>query len=179
MTARRTGDRPARPENLTRTKIPGGEATWWKPEELPQWKEREISIASMQINKVKLRALQNAKAVIEDDKSIPTAEEISEGELAVLTEKEARALVGMTDIAIWVYLKGWTLTELVKDTNADGNEITVKVPVPLPETAEEVKFLPRNLYMALAENADIIITRTKVLNESFAPNGDDDSPTTD
>lgn len=177
MPAKRTGDKPG--QSMTRTKIPGGEASWWSPEELPTYKEREITIASMQINKAKLKALQSAKDVRLEDDTMPTMEEIALGELSVLTEAEARALVHMTDIAIWAYLKSWTLTEIVDDQTADGKPAKVRVPIPLPETPDQVPFLPKNIYNALMEHANIIIAKSKVLNESFAPNGDQESPTTD
>jgi hypothetical protein len=173
--------KPTKPTELpTRTKIPGGEATWWKPEELPTVKEREISILSMTINQVKMKALVSAREIKFDDGETVTAEQLQNAELAVLTQEEARALLRLTDVSIWAYLKSWTLTEIVKSTDAEGNEVATRRPIPLPETADDVVYLPKNIYKALEEHANQIVARSSAITESFGPTvQDDDSPTGD
>lgn len=160
-----------KPVDLTTSRIPGGIARWYTPMELPSRRSRLLAVYDITLMP-KLRRLMIAQAIIDEegnklvDDGIGT---LPEG----LTKEEAADIVEMNDAAAWAYLKSWSLKR-------DG------VPVPLPTDLDDLlDNFSRPMVDALTEHAGKIIAESVVANtvassvdRQFAPNGDEDSPST-
>jgi hypothetical protein len=141
----------------TITKIPGGQASWHRENEVPIWKDREISVIQIQLDRQRLNRM--IRAEVMDPETGDIIE--SDGTPLTLTEKEARLLFSLDEYAIWAYLKSWTLDR------------------PLPATVDEIMLLDRPLFDALSRHAQKLFAERNVSIESFSADGagDEDSPT--
>lgn len=132
--------------------IPGGQATFFSREELPPARERELQVLYAQLNPRKIKALQQAARILDEDGAITDESPILDGPDAVMNELEARLMFKAGDLAAWAYLESWTLR--ISDAVGGSSE-----PRPLPASAEEVLQLPRKLYDALTEHAAKFVAR--------------------
>lgn len=122
------------PENIYRTEIPGGIAVWWKPEELPPRRKRELDIAGTMYAPALQRALVNTGITDVTDMSDEQKIGLTAG--LSTTEQDTRQLFAMNELTAWAYLKSWTLTI--------GDSLR-----PLPQSPDEILDLERPLYDAL------------------------------
>ena len=154
-----------KPEDLTRSVIPGGTATWFKADELSPRRSREMDIYEVTLMP-KLRQLMVAQKIIGPDGET-LAEDNGLGGLPVgLSLDESRMLFDMNDTAAWAYLKSWSLKR-------NGQ------PAPLPETPADLLDLNAKLYQALIEHA-AKITKQRLVTPGFELSDeaveDDNSP---
>lgn len=158
---------PVKSEDLTRSVIPGGTATWYKDEELSPRRSREMDIYEVTLMP-KLRQLMVAQKIIGPDGET-LEEDNGLGGLPVgITLEESRQLFEMNDTAAWAYLKGWSLKR-----NGEA--------VPLPESPSALLDLNKKLYEALIQHAAKITKAriTKVDGFSVDSYEDEDSPSGD
>jgi hypothetical protein len=141
----------------TITSIPGGKATWYRENEVPIWKDREISVIQIQLDRQKLNRLVRAEVMDPETGDIIEAD----GTALQLSETEARLLFSLDEYTIWAYLKSWTLD------------------FPLPTTVDEIMHLDRPLFDALSKHASKLFAERNVSIDAFGPDGagDEESPT--
>jgi hypothetical protein len=110
------------------TAIPGGMAKWFKRNELSPRRERTLQVEIMPLNRL-LQAVRNENYEI--------------------TREEAQQLLTLNELAVYVFLKSWTL----KDEN--GN------PLPIPASIDEVLDIEdRALYDTLVSQAAKLLVDT-------------------
>lgn len=147
------GPKKANPASLYRIAVPGGSATFWKKEELPPRKSREVNILSTILAPTfkKIAAIDMASAEAEQSEASAEigSQIIGDSGLTLdeglsltsrLDREETRLLFELNDVVAWAYLKDWTVKV--------GSERR-----PLPETAEDFLDLPTPLYEAISKHA--------------------------
>jgi ribosomal protein L16 Arg81 hydroxylase len=103
------------------TAIPGGMAKWFKRSELTPRRERTLQVEIMPLNRL-LQAVRNENYEI--------------------TREETQQLLTLNELAVFVFLKSWTLKD------AEGNAL------PIPASIDEVLDIEdRPLYDALVSQA--------------------------
>lgn len=158
--SRKTSTVPTvKPEDLSRLMVDGNRFTFWKRSELSPRRSRELSIYEMAIMPRMIDLLRSQGKLAEEHADEMTLEDIPVG----LTLEENRQIWEMNEVAVYAFLKTWTLKK--------GGE-----PAPLPESIEEVQELPRKIYDALLAHVGKLM-RVKQSDFSVDSVEDDDSPT--
>lgn len=134
--------------NLATSVIPGGMASWFDEKTMPPRRERILNIELLPLKPTFTKAM-------------------NEGEDVSLTREETRDMLAITELAVVVYLKEWTLK------TPDGT------PIPIPATTDEVLDLDRPLYDALTKHAAKCLAESTVKADGFSVDAveDEDSPT--
>lgn len=127
------------------TPIPGGMAEWYDRVQLSPRRQREIDVIGLQIMP-RMRELRTARTVSINGEVVDTSDTF-DGPPVGLNSAEARLLAELTDVAVWAYLKSWTLRR--------GGE-----PRPLPGSPDAVLDLEGPLYMALSKHAAKLLMET-------------------
>lgn len=175
MVTKRTTTAPKTVKKVPATvKLPGGQASMFSRADLPPRRERELRVALMTVDWGKAQRLANAARVTDTDGHVLDNSDVLGGDDVVFTPEEARQWLLVNDIAGWVFLKSWTLT----DAHING-ETTTLTPRPLPAGPDEFLDLPRNVYNPLTDAAAQLLGDFMQAQDEFTVDaaGDDDSPT--
>lgn len=115
--------------------IPGGQATFFDRDEITPRRMRPIQEATLQMGHLMTDVVQAQSIGGEDSRpDLPGAA------LPDMDANQARLFASLQDLAVWAFLKSWTL------------------PDPLPETPDGLQDVPMNVYNALAVEASRLFT---------------------
>jgi hypothetical protein len=142
MSKKATSAPAAQPEDLTVSKLPGGGRAYWRRHgDLNVRQLRELAVYDT-ATMPRMIQLMNAKQIIGPDGKPLTDVSANLGGMPVgLTPAEARMFAEMSDVAVWAFLKSWTLHK------PSGEQ------VPLPADPDAVLDLPLDVYTALTNHA--------------------------
>ncbi|MGE0399945.1 MAG: hypothetical protein AB7T06_24735 [Kofleriaceae bacterium] len=195
MAAPKRGDKPS---NLYATRVPGGTdesgrkfiagtAKWWRPDELPPRRKRQLDVIGTQFGGALQRAVehdrQRAQAEIERRATLsPEARAaaenaqtgtgtivassgaaVTDAELAIIASidpDDVSAMFELNDTAAWAYLREWTVQVEITVQEGEGT-VTRREPAPLPADVSELLDLPREIYDALLEASGKIYAEQK------------------
>lgn len=140
-------------------------AKFYRHDELSPRRSRELDVYEMHLMP-KLRELAVAQKIVDTDGTVHGAGGLDSIPVG-LSLDESRAMFEMTDTAVLVYLKSWTLK------GAQGE------PLPLPSSIDDMLDWPRDIYQLLIEHAAKIMADQIVKPAPFSPDNmeDQDSPT--
>jgi hypothetical protein len=158
--------------DLYQCSLPGGfTAKFYRSSELTPRRSRELSVYTSYLLPL-LRKVQTASSVKVGGKTAAESD-ILDGIPVGLTLEQTRQMFEMNDIAAWTYLKSWTCRIPVRD---DDGHIIRHDPRPLPETVDDLRDLPGDIYQALTEHVGKILN-TVESDFTVQSAADPDSPT--
>jgi hypothetical protein len=158
--------------DLYQCSLPGGfTAKFYRTAELTPRRSRELSVYTSYLMPI-LRQLQRAQTVTVGGK-VADKSDVLDGIPVGLSLDETRQMFEMNDIAAWTYLKSWTVRTQVRD---DEGQIVERLLRPLPETVDELRDLPGDLYDALTQHAGKIMNAVEP-DFTVQSVADEDSPT--
>ncbi|MEC5149144.1 hypothetical protein [Cryobacterium sp. GrIS_2_6] len=140
----------AQKDDLYRTRIPGGSASFYKLKELSNRREEELAVAGTPAEGA-IRKIQSARSVTADGFE-PAESAALTGADVHLTREEARDILYLNNTVAWVLLKSWTLKR-------DGK------PIPLPQSVDDLLDLPKDTKKAIADHAQKIFAAERVVAE--------------
>lgn len=147
------GGQPAIPLILT---VPGGHARFYSQDELTPRRTRALDVQIAHLGP-RMHQLAVASQVTGPGGAADTSTVLT-GPSASITEEEADKFAALNDLAVWVYLKSWTV----------GRD--------LPATPDDVLDLPTPLYQVLVDHAAKLVAAS-VAGDTFTVEGlpDDDA----
>lgn len=134
--------------------IPGGQATFYDQDEITPRRLRPIQEATLRMGHL-MTAVMQARSVGGED----ARPELPGASLPDMNADEAHLFVGLQDLAVWAFLKSWTL------------------PDPVPDTPDGLQDLPMGLYAALAAEGSRLFSASDSFQVGQQTVGDRSSPT--
>lgn len=130
--------------------VPGGQARFYSQDELTPRRTRALDVQIAHLGP-RMHQLAVASQVTTADGAVDTSS-VLPGPQATISQAEAEAFAALNDLAVWVYLKSWTVDR------------------PLPETPDDVLDLPTPLYAVLVDHAAKLVAG-QLAGDTFTVDG--------